>query len=278
MNHKLKEELQKLARNEIRISYSTAEKVLSLCSSKIGGNPAVPADFIWPMYTDEDGTSRPLSFMAQINLKETAKYDKEGLLPKKGILSFFYDLYAMPWGFDPKDKGAARVYYFSDETELISMDAPEQPEEETEIPALAVAFEEHISLPYPENLYDADFDWDEYEECCEDLGYESDEMGDVTKLLGFPDVIQSPMETECEAVTRGYRQGCPEDDAGIPDAEKADIKAKASQWILLFQMGTIPTDEGEIMFGDCGHLYFWIKKSDLQNGCFDHVWCILQCG
>ena len=33
----------------------------------------------------------------------------------------------------------------------------------------------------------------------------------------------------------------------------------------------------EFMFGDCGHLYFWIRKQDLQNRDFDHVWMILQC-
>ncbi|MGN0700170.1 MAG: DUF1963 domain-containing protein [Oscillospiraceae bacterium] len=32
------------------------------------------------------------------------------------------------------------------------------------------------------------------------------------------------------------------------------------------------------MFGDCGHIYFWIRKADLAARNFDNVWLILQCG
>ena len=32
------------------------------------------------------------------------------------------------------------------------------------------------------------------------------------------------------------------------------------------------------MFGDCGNIYFWIRKQDLAERRFDKVWCILQCG
>lgn len=279
----LKEHLLKVARNEIRISYSAPDNSLSAVGSKIGGKPAVPDEFIWPEYNgkgycDDEPAARPLSFMAQINLADVAEYDAENLLPKTGVLSFFYEMVTMQWGFDPQDKGCARVYYFPETDKLSQRDIPQGMEEEAYIPELKIDFEKHISLPYPENFYDDDFDWNEYEECCEELGYEQDEMGDITKLLGYPDVIQSPMEDECEAVTRGYRRGSPEDYAKIPQAENEDIKKKANEWILLFQMGTLSTDETEIMFGDCGHIYFWIKKEDLKKKNFDNVWLILQCG
>ncbi len=85
MNEASQKELQKILKdiikNEIRISYHKQEKPLPACSSKIGGKPAVPANFKWPEFTAEsyDGVikSRPLSFMAQINLKETVPYDNE---------------------------------------------------------------------------------------------------------------------------------------------------------------------------------------------------------
>ena len=86
------------------------------------------------------------------------------------------------------------------------------------------------------------------------------------------------MEEECECVTRGYRRGSPEDYAKITEEEKADIKDKADEWIMLFQMGTITDDDYKLMFGDCGHIYFRIKKTDLMNGNFDNIWLILQCG
>lgn len=48
-----------------------------------------------------------------------------------------------------------------------------------------------------------DVSWDDYYKCSAECGYEIDDWGDVTKLLGYPDTIQSPMEEECESVSRG---------------------------------------------------------------------------
>ncbi len=47
---------------------------------------------------------------------------------------------------------------------------------------------------------------------------------------------------------------------------------------MLFQMGTISDDDYELMFGDCGHIYYWIKKEDLMNCKFENNRLILQCG
>ena len=42
-------------------------------------------------------------------------------------------------------------------------------------------------------------------------------------------------------------------------------------------MDTVESDDYELIFGDCGHIYFWIKKDDLKSKNFDNVWLILQC-
>ena len=102
-------------------------------------------------------------------------------------------------------------------------------------------------------------------------------MGERTKLLGYPDVIQNPMQEQCEAVKRGYRVGSSEDYSMISEDVKASIKESEDEWILLFQMGTIEDDNFELMFGDCGHIYFWIRKSDLLEKNFSNIWLILQC-
>lgn len=281
----LTEKLLAIAKNEIRVTYRKSNAPLSVLSSRIGGKPAVPHDFIWPHYTgtlygEKESKSRPLSFLAQINLKDTVDLDKENLLPKSGILSFFYELETMTWGFDPKDKGSARVFYFPNESELSISELPNGLDKYARLPEFAVDLEQHISLPVCDDFdddteYDGDDYWDVYEECCAECGYEH--YGDYTKLLGYPDVIQNPMEEECETVTRGFYAGNPEGYAKISEEEKSDIKAKADEWIMLFQMGTITDDDYELIFGDCGHIYFWIKKTDLMNGVFDNIWLILQC-
>ena len=278
-----KARLLELMKQEILLSYEMAESPLDICSSKIGGKPAVPSDFVWPEYSgtvygDDESRLRPLSFMAQINLKDVAHLDEENLLPKSGVLSFFYEPETMVCGFEPEDKGAARVFYFPDETELSAAACPDSISD-VMLPEFAVNFTRQISLPCYESFDENDeYDFDDYEEWAAELGYEFDEMGDRTKLLGYPDVIQSPMEEECETVTRGYRLGTSQDYAKIPEAEKADIKEKSREWMLLFQIGTISGEEFELMFGDFGHIYFWIKKEDLLKRNFDDIWLVLQCG
>lgn len=282
---KLKEILMNLAKDEIRISYSKVDEPLSTCSSKIGGRPAVTSDFVWPRYLGESYDNvtkeRPLSFMIQINLEDVACYDKENLLPKTGILSFFYEQMSMPWGFVPEDKGAAKVYYFPKKEDLIPMDVPKDMDDEAIMPEFAVTFEKHISIPqfedFPNETIDMEIEWEDYDECRAECGYTCDEWGDVTKLLGYPDTIQASMEEECESLTRGYRRDCPEDIVMIPKDELKDIKAKSKDWMLLLQMGTVKGDNREYMFGDCGHIYFWIRKQDLRELDFDKVWLILQC-
>ncbi len=285
----LVEAVSKIAKQEIRLSYRKAEGEMPVGASKLGGRPDLPADFVWPEfegtdYSDNSVEPRPLAFLAQINLKDIAAYDQEGLLPQTGLLSFFYEITSMTWGFEPEDRGCAKVCYFPEDTKLFPTDLPENITEEGMLPECAVSFSPHISLPSYESYAELDiskpFDvdaWEEYDECCEALGYEPDEEGDRTKLLGYPDLIQNPMEEECEMVTRGYSSGSPEDYQKVSQEEKQDIREKSKDWRLLFQMGTVSVEDYELMFDDCGYIYFWIRKEDLLARRFDRIWLILQC-
>lgn len=292
MTEEEKQELTKrlleIAKKEIRLNFMKSKEPLDITTSKIGGKPAVPSDFEWPTYTgviygiETEKKTRPLSFLAQINLKEISELDDKNLLPKEGILSFFYDLETMTWGFDPEDKGSAMIFYFPEDTVLQAKDIPEEIEERNVIPELSVQFEPHISLPgygdKDEELglsRDEDLDWDDFMECRENAG--GDDNDEVTKLFGYPNVIQNPMEEECEACSSGFRQGNHEDYAAITDEQKKEIAEKAKDWMLLFQMSTIETDGYELMFGDCGSIYFWIRKQDLEERRFDKAWLVLQC-
>ena len=137
MNEAEKQELTRrllaIAKSEIRLNQCRSDAPLEMTASKIGGKPAVPEDFEWPTYTgaicgeeNSEKKTRPLSFLAQIDLKEISALDKEHRLPEDGILSFFYDLETMTWGFDPEDKGSAQVFYFPKETALCVADIPEE--------------------------------------------------------------------------------------------------------------------------------------------------------
>ena len=47
--------------------------------------------------------------------------------------------------------------------------------------------------------------------------------------------------------------------------------------MLLFQLDIVECGDFELMFGDCGHIYFYITKEDLAARRFDQIWLVLQC-
>ena len=141
MTEELKNEiiakLRQVARQEIKITFGQTDEPLLVGSSRIGGRPDVPSDFVWPTYEgssyDVELKCRPLSFLAQINLRDVAAWDEEHLLPTEGILSFFYELETMQWGFDPKDEGSARVFWFPDSETLSPADFPDDMEQQLKL-------------------------------------------------------------------------------------------------------------------------------------------------
>ena len=275
--------LDTLRKNEICVTTCQAKGGGAIYRSKIGGKPAVPAGFAWPRFEAEnyDGerANRPLSFLCQIRLEEIGEYDKENMLPHKGLLLFFYEQESMRWGFDPWDDGCARVYYFEDTNSLHPHDLPEDLKEEYRIKEYSLSFSSQDSYPSFEELEchsDIDCDWDEYDEAIENKGYEIE--SERHKLLGYADLVQGEMLTECERTTRGLYCGDSKSYQNTPEDVKNDINKCAAEWILLFQMSYIQDEEFELMFGDCGNVYFYIRKEDLKNRNFDKVWLILQCG
>ena len=110
------------------------------------------------------------------------------------------------------------------------------------------------------------------------MGDDSKEIENNSQLLGWPDVIQNSMFEECDLVSQGYCLGNPENWNRIPKGicQKAEETAR-DRWVLLFQMDTVECDDFELMFGDCGYIYFYITKEDLSARRFDRIWLILQC-
>jgi uncharacterized protein YwqG len=80
------------------------------------------------------------------------------------------------------------------------------------------------------------------------------------------------MDLECQLVSNGLYCG---DESGYNDARAKLLEENRSDWVLLLQIDS--DDFCEMMWGDCGMLYFWIRKEDLAARNFDDVWMILQC-
>ena len=275
--------LDTIRKNEVSVTTRKAKKGGSVYRSKFGGKPAVPAGFEWPRFDAEnyDGetANRPLSFLCQINLEEICAYDKDNLLPKKGLLLFFYEQESMRWGFDPEDEGCSRVYYFEDVSQLAEADLPDDMKDEYKVKEYDLSFTARDSYPSFEELdchCDVDCDWDDYDEAVEKKGYELE--SERHKLLGYADLVQGEMLTECERTTRGLYCGDAKSYHNTSEDLKEDINKVATDWVLLFQMASIQEDDYELMFGDLGNLYFYIRKQDLKERSFDRVWLVSQCG
>lgn len=97
--------------NGIKLKISKPKDKLPAGSSKLFGNPDVWKDFEWP-YIKENGEKYDLTFMCQIDCAKAEGFDESGLLPKTGILYFFYDLDTMP---ETPDEKSARVLWYNGE-------------------------------------------------------------------------------------------------------------------------------------------------------------------
>ena len=245
------------------VSYETELKSLFLNSihmniggsavsrTHFGGAPDVPADFVWPSYTLTDccpesdaGKIQPLSFIAQFDCTALAALDKDGLLPKSGLLSIFYDAKYQPWADDGE---GVRVFWFED---ISALQTTVVPPEALLLPALDIQLTAEPSLPdwetFAELHPDAE-DCDQFEEDLVLLGVETPD--ECSKLLGWPDSIQSSVFEEC----------------GDGD------------WVLLMQLDSVTDGDFELLFGDCGRIYLCIRREELAARRFENIRLILQC-
>lgn len=288
----IKKELIKTARNSIRLKIGgNAEQTVG--GTRFGGAPDVPKGFKWARYKGEsiytnEVKRRSLSFIAQFDLEEVSKYDTESLLPKTGVLSFFYELDSQKWGFDPDDEGCARVYWFPDKSALRRAEFPKDlgvngVDFDYRLPALGITMScEKSYQDYSDFLLQREKlieNWEDYEAALKSLGAYSEMDENTSKLLGWANTIQGNMTMGCELVSRGYylgnREGCSE--VTPLDRQEAE-QWSAEDWLPLFQLDTVKDGDFELMFGDCGRIFFYIRRDDLAKRDFSKVWLVLQCG
>ena len=241
-------------------------------SSKAGGNPDLPKNFVWPTFTETvDDEPENLPFIAQINLADVANLDPTGLLPKTGYLYFFF---TARHGYEVRHKGCAAVYYYDvPAEELIATESPKENELEgfggllvdRSIQEHVMDFQRMNSLPNDEPCYKlldlAGLSWEERERI-RDLAIEvfaeeakklyHDHYG--TQLFGHPDYLQYSEVDRCE---KFY----------IEIYGEAEALKDDDEWLLLFQFGKSTNVQ---------HLYFFIRKSDLIARRFDRVWATVQ--
>lgn len=266
------DKIMESAQESIRIlAHPANEEDMKLGMSKIGGLPDIPKTVNWPV--KEIGS---LSFIAQINLEEITKNGMQQLLPKSGILYFFYDAEEQPWGYEHSHYDSWRVIYCDDISNLVRV-APSKGDIAV-FDACMLEYRTEITLPPYDSTYIERMGLGEEEEAYYDLleqieeqEKENDER--INRVLGHPNAIQGDMQLQCQLVTNGVDCG---DADTYEDSRVEELKKGAEDWILLFQIDS--EDAAGMMWGDDGRIYFWIKKEDFKKLNFENVWMILQCG
>jgi uncharacterized protein YwqG len=258
---------------EPAVAFWIAEKTAS-GKSRLGGMPRLPRSFAWPTSKE-----RPLDFLLQIDLAEIAGIGLPSALPPVGHLTFFYDLVNQPWGYDPARQDGFSVGYFPD-ADL----APAEPSDSASLlPEFNLSFGAARTLPqigsraYERLEREAGLDehqWARYFELLE--AFENQfypHAGSRHRLLGHSSNVQGDMQLEAALVTAGLYCG---DATGYEDPRAQGIAASADEWQLLLQLDS--DDRADLMWGDGGMLYFWIRAEDLAERRFEKVWMTLQCG
>jgi uncharacterized protein YwqG len=242
-------------------------------ASKIGGLPDLPQNIEWP----KSGKT-PLAFLTQINLKEISEYNKDGLLPDKGILYFFYDAENQPWGHKPSNKSKWKViYYNNDNSNLSRRNEPENLHLYNVFNPCRLEFKKDITFPDFESVYldllnlskdDEKNIYSFFHKLVSD-----EEKSEIRhRFLGFPDTIEGDMMIVCQMVSNGIDF---DNLQNYNNSEIETLKKGANDWQLLLQLDSDDINIG-VSWGNFGRLYFWIKKDDLKNKNFDNVWVILQ--
>ncbi|MFN2298215.1 MAG: YwqG family protein [Anaerolineales bacterium] len=250
------------------------EDRMAVGTSKLGGRPDLPSEIRWP-----DWNGKPLSFIAQINLSDLPSLECLIVLPKDGILSFFYSAEQETWGFDPNDKGSWRILHFGGKNLDRRPFPPDLPKMGM-YNACRFGFQAAYTLPNCESPHiDLEYGRDRSEGIDQymDLLASFDRLAGgrpscTHRFFGRPDQIQGDMLLEAQLASHGLYCGDP---SGYQDPRRKDLEPAAIDWQLLLQIDS--DDNAGMMWGDMGRIYYLMTLEHLKNKEFDAAWMTLQC-
>ncbi|HKY90960.1 MAG TPA: YwqG family protein, partial [Nevskiaceae bacterium] len=192
-------------------------------------------------------------------------------LPPAGRLLFFYDVLDQPWGYDPTHAAGWAVRYVpaGDGTATTVQPLGIEPLARQAIRFVRVDTFPSETRPGMDALQLTDAEWDAVFDR-DDAQYQGEPEH---RVGGFPSVIQNDdMELESQLASSGIDCG---DAKAYRHPRIAEMQAQARDWRLLLQFDT--DDDLDVMWGDAGRLYFWVRERDARAGRFDQAWVILQC-
>ncbi|MEU2610473.1 YwqG family protein [Micromonospora sp. NPDC007271] len=240
---------------------------------QLGGEPALPVDVAWPWWEGKG----PLAFIASVDCSALPDLDGDSLLPRAGSLLFFYFDGQVDDGenvigyWDPDSARGARVVFVPPGAPVRSRAAPAPIEAYPLVPLHAepVATAPSVDHPVLYGAFGALFDEEtgrvhpvvnsDFRRALFDL------CGAGHQLGGYAYPIQGEVEYEVAQAVLG----------GNVKWEDPALRDEAVKWVLLAQFDS--DDAANMMWGDCGMLYWLIRPEDLAARRFDRATFTWQC-
>lgn len=241
----------------INIEVEEDQTLINLGVSKFGGKPDLPKNIEWPKRENE-----PLTFLAQLNLKEVSEFDINKTLPNSGMLYFFIA--------NPSEFHLDHKVIYSTEYDLTETPFPTELNEDCQFKDLRMTFKTIYTFPSIETLEIENLsenDVNSYYEIEEDFfTYENNQ------ILGHTYPLQSDVKIEWACEYLGI-----EFSSESLDTNQAKIDNLRSEFTNLFQFSTensIPEFFEKFYISSMG--YFGISEKDLKEAKFDKTVFVFQ--
>ena len=224
--------------------------------SQFGGYPFWQKGFDIPM--DEEGF--PMALLVQINFAEVPPHPD---LPQSGILQFFIPKQDDYYGANLENKGSGQLIskFWKDPDFSKQQEWPKTLSEDDLVPVNG----KH-SLLFTEKKEVAGIDTIECAEALQKNPFEA--LEDVS--LNEKEATQFFDNIAHFADAKGHKL------LGYPYFLDLEPR-KSSDYRLLLQIDTDMEDDNDIMWGDNGVGYLFIRNEDLKNHRFDNVWFYWDC-
>lgn len=232
----------------------------------IGGKGIVPADAQIPAMPTRDGERETLSHLATFS---TAMLT--GVAPNlpKGEIVLLYASSDQPWSYlgSPVEEmrdGHRVIFLPEGAPRVVHEGGAVWPERKL------------VGVGYNELVPPADFDilavsdeacdeWDELNE--ERAGAAFGDLDPAIRVFGRVEAVQNEMPPQLPALGEAVHGMATREDDWVCIATVLSLDMHMAG-------ASLP---GSWMWGDCGSLYFWITRQDLEAVRFDRTICILQC-
>lgn len=272
---------------QLQLTRADKDSDIPLGVSKVGGSPDVPFGFEWVRNSKGD----PMTFLAQIRLRDLTAFDAAQPLPNDGMLYFFCDviefdnLHQHHVSYIRFEEMPDQRRFLIDDEKFIedevasSLWRKPHPISEVFVPrwsfpgliaplkSCSVNYRETPTFPRSWLIDGLGTDEKMYNRYWELLG----ERFNYHQVFGHPAEIHKYMEYDLQRIRLGL--------STVHSNERDNIYKMGKQnWLLLFQISSC---QGKIghgeMWGDGGKFYFWIHKADLAERNFQNTYCFFQC-